>query len=443
MASESSDRTRQRIAAVVLVVVVALIAGGIAWTALGRSGDGGTTAAPAPSAATPAEPQAVLLVAVNTPQDDFTPPMGEDAQEITAIAADSPTGLTDVKGGEVGLYGGTLELGSCDRDQLATYLEEHPNKAAAWAEVRGVPVTDIRAHLSRLTPLILRTDTLVTNHGYVDGVATAFPSVLQAGTAVLVDDYGVPAVRCYCGNPLTAAPDLGPGTTFEGKKWKGWKPERLVRITPADEVIDNFTAVDVATDSLFTRPSGTAGAQDTSTGQPAPAGIAGVVVEPGPLSGTPAATAAASEPPASEPAVEAPAEPAAGERPPGEPQVLFEVTSIAGVSSGPPEPTVFTLDSPAYLTSIFTYHYFNEGAPPGTIGLRSEDGTTYGPWPATGTEGQGGVPNANWYATPNMTVPAGTYTIVDSDPGTWSWTFDTDRRGIAIVEGIPVSGGAG
>lgn len=446
MASESGDRTRQRIAAVVLVVVVALIAGGIAWTVLGRSGDGQGTAAPAPSVAAPtapAEPQAVVLVAVNTPQDDFTPPMGEDAQEITAIAADSPTGLTDVTGGEVGLYGGTLELGSCDRDQLATYLEEHPNKAAAWAEVRGVPVSEIRAHLSRLTPLILRTDTLVTNHGYVDGVATAFPSVLQAGTAVLVDDYGVPAVRCYCGNPLTAAPDLAPGSTFEGKTWKGWKPERLVRITPADEVIDNFTAVDVATDSLFTRPAGTSGAQDAATGQPAPAGVAGVVVDPGPLSGVPAATSAPSAPPASEPAAEAPAEPAAGERPPGEPQVLFEVTSIAGVSSGPPEPTVFTLDRPAYLTSIFTYHYFNEGAPPGTIGLQSEDGTTYGPWPATGTEGQAGVPNANWYATPNTTVPAGTYTIVDSDPETWSWTFDTDRRGIAIVEGIPVSGGAG
>jgi hypothetical protein len=447
MASESGDRRRQRIAAVVLVVVVALIAGGIAWTAMSRSGGGATTAAaPTPSAAAPAEPQAVVLVAVTTPQDDFTPPMGEDA-EITAIAAESPTGLTDVKGNEVGLYGGTLELGSCDRDQLAAYLEEHPTKAEAWAAVRGVPVSDIRAHLSRLTPLILRTDTLVTNHGYVDGVADAFPSVLQAGTAVLVDDYGVPAVRCYCGNPLTAAPDLGPGTTFEGKEWKGWKPERTVRIKPATDVIDNFTVVDTATDSLFTRPAGTGGTQDTDTGEPAPAGIAGVVVDPGPLSGAtaPAASAAPAEPAAStaatEPAASAAPSAPSGERPPGEPVVLFEVTSIAGVSSGPPEPTVFTLDSPAYLTTIFTYHYFNEGAPPGTIGLQAEDGTVYGPWPATGTEGQGGVPNANWFATPNTTVPAGTYTIIDSDPDTWSWTLDTDRRGIAIVEGIPVVAG--
>ena len=51
------------------------------------------------------------------------------------------------------------------------------------------------------------------------------------------------------------------------------------------------------------------------------------------------------------------------------------------------------------------------------------------------------MPDANWYATPNVTVPAGTYTIVDSDPATWSWALDTDRRGIAIVEGIPVAAG--
>ena len=129
------------------------------------------------------------------------------------------------------------------------------------------------------------------------------------------------------------------------------------------------------------------------------------------------------------------------ERPPGEPEVLFQVNSIAGVSSGPPKPTVFTLDEAAYLTSIVPYHYFNEGTPPGTVGLQAADGTTYGPWPATGTEGQGGVPNANWYVTPNVTVPPGTYTVIDSDPATWSWALDTDQRGITIVEGIPAAAG--
>jgi hypothetical protein len=42
----------------------------------------------------------------------------------------------------------------------------------------------------------------VTNHSFVDGRAVAFQSILQAGTAVLVDQDGVPVARCRCGNPL-------------------------------------------------------------------------------------------------------------------------------------------------------------------------------------------------------------------------------------------------
>jgi hypothetical protein len=36
----------------------------------------------------------------------------------------------------------------------------------------------------------------------VGGTAVAFQSILQAGTAVLVDSTGRPVVRCRCGNPL-------------------------------------------------------------------------------------------------------------------------------------------------------------------------------------------------------------------------------------------------
>ena len=42
----------------------------------------------------------------------------------------------------------------------------------------------------------------MTNHSFVDGRAVAFQSILQAGTAVLVDKDGVPVARCRCGNPL-------------------------------------------------------------------------------------------------------------------------------------------------------------------------------------------------------------------------------------------------
>ncbi|MGH3907098.1 MAG: DUF6777 domain-containing protein, partial [Pseudonocardiaceae bacterium] len=42
-------------------------------------------------------------------------------------------------------------------------------------------------------------DTRVTNHGYRDGKATDRQAVLQAGTAVLVDEKGRPRVKCGCG----------------------------------------------------------------------------------------------------------------------------------------------------------------------------------------------------------------------------------------------------
>lgn len=52
----------------------------------------------------------------------------------------------------------------------------------------GIKSNDIPAYVARLTPVILRTDTFVTNHGFAQGRATVVPAVLQAGTAVLVDD---------------------------------------------------------------------------------------------------------------------------------------------------------------------------------------------------------------------------------------------------------------
>src|SRR2546429_115073 len=73
------------------------------------------------------------------------------------------------------------------------------------ASVEGIEPNDIATYVASLTPVILTSDTLVTNHGYANGHATTLRSVLQAGTAVMVDNTGVPRVKCNCGNPLTPA----------------------------------------------------------------------------------------------------------------------------------------------------------------------------------------------------------------------------------------------
>ncbi len=100
--------------------------------------------------------------------------------------------------------------------------------------------------------------------------------------------------------------------------------------------------------------------------------------------------------------------------------VVFENNNIAGVSSGPPQPTVFTMAESTLITYIMDYHYFNGGTLPGTIALRHSDGTVFGPWQSGGRVGQSGVSNAYWEVRPMEVLPAGEYTVVDSSPATWS-----------------------
>jgi hypothetical protein len=114
---------------------------------------------------------------------------------------------------------------------------------------------------------------------------------------------------------------------------------------------------------------------------------------------------------------------------------LFDLGNPNGVRKGAKAPS-FTLDKAALVTEIQTYHYIAGGGPtPGTIGLKASDGTLYGPWSTTGIDGQGGVKNAFWDAKPNVKVPAGTYTVVDSDPSTWSTNDAAKGLGFVTVIG--------
>lgn len=102
------------------------------------------------------------------------------------------------------IYGGSGE-NACDTAELVRFLEAHPEEAAAWAAVHGITPQEVPAYVATLTPGWLVADTHVRNHGFVDGRAIPRFAVLEAGTAVLVDDQGIPRVRCMCGNPLREA----------------------------------------------------------------------------------------------------------------------------------------------------------------------------------------------------------------------------------------------
>lgn len=116
---------------------------------------------------------------------------------------------------------------------------------------------------------------------------------------------------------------------------------------------------------------------------------------------------------------------------------LFKVLSLGAVYNGATSPTTFTINSSWLVTEIINYHWNNQqGRTPGTVGLRAADGTTYGPWQATGQPGQGGVPDAYWVVKPNIVIPPGTYTVLDSEPSTWAQNQETGGRGQSWGKGI-------
>ncbi|MDT9691255.1 hypothetical protein Q5762_23480 [Streptomyces sp. P9(2023)] len=185
----------------------------------------------------------------------------------------SPTRTADasatrsVSGSAAGLYGGTKNAASCDVEQQVRYLAAEPAKNAAFASVQGISANEVPGYLRSLTPLQLRVDTRVTNHGFRDGSPTAYQAVLQAGTAVLVDDRGVPRVRCACGNPLTPpVAQKEPKTT--GTRWAGYQPSQVVVVAPSVTVVNVFVVFDPEDDGWFAREPGDTGKQDKPTTRP-------------------------------------------------------------------------------------------------------------------------------------------------------------------------------
>jgi hypothetical protein len=191
--------------------------------------------------------------------DPYVLTSGTDRQKIKT----SPRGGGTEDGDSPGLYGGTRQAASCDPARLVAFLRADPDKAAAWAKVHKIPTADIPRFVSRLTPVLLRVDTLVVNHGYKNGEPTRMTAVLQAGMGVLVNEYGTPVVKCNCGNPL-GRPDrkVSPGNAkYTGSSWPGFTKRKVTRIRPK-RVVTSFVLVDPEATIGFQRPAATTGGVD-------------------------------------------------------------------------------------------------------------------------------------------------------------------------------------
>lgn len=219
----------------------------------------------------------------STQQPDPTNPGSDPLGPPPAAPVPPPDGqaapmvLRTANGDLPGLYGGTLDTTTCDAELMINYLGENPNKARAWAGVHRISPDQIRAYVTELTPVLLRTDTRLTDHGYIEvGQAIPRQAVLQAGTAVLVDKYGSPRVRCISGSPLLdpvaiAAPVIRPAgnvvvqpaaaparprVIFVGPRWPRFDPVTIVVIRRVVRIIDYFLLWDFRRGVLLARRIG-------------------------------------------------------------------------------------------------------------------------------------------------------------------------------------------
>lgn len=123
-------------------------------------------------------------------------------------------------------------------------------------------------------------------------------------------------------------------------------------------------------------------------------------------------------------------------------KVIYNSWNLGSVDNAPTCSPFFTIDEPQMITYIDTYHWnFGQDATGGTIGLRGGDGTLYGPWETETSQDGGDVPNGYWIVHPNEVIPAGSYTVEDSDPETWSKNSESPC-GMAKVEGYAVESSA-
>ncbi|WP_405933355.1 DUF6777 domain-containing protein [Streptomyces sp. NBC_00827] len=249
--------------ALITGVVVAAVVLGLVFT---RDDSGSDTSATGG--------EVFLQAASKSGPDPFTESTANDSSTeteapSTSTASESTNVTQGVDGSAPGLYGGTRNVSSCDVEKQIKFLQADPAKNSAFASVVGLQTSQVPGYLRALTPMQLRYDTRVTNHGYRDGAATSYQAVLQAGTAALVDDHGVPRVRCACGNPLGEPVPQKTTPKQTGDSWPSYRTQNVVVVSPSTTVINIFVIFDPDNDEWIARHKGDKGHHDEKTDPPA------------------------------------------------------------------------------------------------------------------------------------------------------------------------------
>ena len=266
-----------------LVGVIAAVVVGVAGVVLvarggASNGDGGGVVL---EPATVVSPGAFFDDLDLYPADDRALEASAAAEGFDAFAElDQPVALAGrlVRAFEPGLYSGTHDRPPCDVEVLAELVADGGQADAAaidaWFTALGDDIRENQRgdYVDDLTPVRLRFDTRATSHRLENGEAVAYQALLQAGTAVLVDESGMLRVRCSGGHPLgepEPSPDLDGDAAFDVDElaenphdaWDGLDPARAV-VVGASPAQDHFDLADPVDGSRFRRLAGSDGTRD-------------------------------------------------------------------------------------------------------------------------------------------------------------------------------------
>lgn len=155
---------------------------------------------------------------------------------------------SDVRVGTTpGTYGARSGGDVCDVSALRRHLSDDPRLAVLWGSPLGLDPDAVHGFVDTLTPVILLADTAVTDHELRGERIAARQSILERGTAVLVDPFGRPTVRCMSGSPLRMPQPLPDDVRVDGPVWSAFSLDSVRRVPAGVRNISTFVLVDVDT----------------------------------------------------------------------------------------------------------------------------------------------------------------------------------------------------
>ncbi|WP_458087136.1 DUF6777 domain-containing protein [Streptomyces malaysiensis] len=253
MRSISWHLTSRRSAVVVgfVVVVAVVVVLGMVSSSEKASGEAtGETSGEAPRYGSTVEYRREPVGKTSVPA--FTSSAGHDRKHVVSPS----NGGRAFRGNTPGLYAGIRNRQPCDRQGLTHDLDADKRRGAAWSKVQHISPDQISAFVQRLTSVTLRSDTYAKTYGFRGGVKPV-SAVLQAGTAVFVDERGLPVVKCDSGNPVRAsAPPRNAKPTFTGPEWNGFSRSTVTVIRPASKNVKSLVLVGIGKSQLLKRPLG-------------------------------------------------------------------------------------------------------------------------------------------------------------------------------------------